>query len=171
MKAISIWQPWAHLIAIGAKRFETRSWSTRYRGIVAIQAGKHWTQRISQQCYDEPFFSILSKAGTRFPAKLPSGPEVLGLCMGSIIAIADLVEVWPADELSPATGKAIGAHAIKLAVHERAFGDFSHGRFAWQCENVMRLPEPVLCRGQQGLFDLESDIIDRIMGQISGRKS
>lgn len=30
--AISLWQPWATLMAIGAKTIETRSWSTRHRG-------------------------------------------------------------------------------------------------------------------------------------------
>jgi len=32
MKCLSIIQPYATLIAIGAKRIETRSWSTPYRG-------------------------------------------------------------------------------------------------------------------------------------------
>ncbi|MBP0020973.1 MAG: ASCH domain-containing protein, partial [Cyanobacteria bacterium SBLK] len=31
-KAISLWQPWASLIAMGRKKFETRHWSTDYRG-------------------------------------------------------------------------------------------------------------------------------------------
>ena len=41
MKALTITQPWATLIAIGAKRFETRGWSTPYRGPLAIHAGKN----------------------------------------------------------------------------------------------------------------------------------
>ena len=32
VKALTLTQPWATLVAIGAKRIETRSWSTRYRG-------------------------------------------------------------------------------------------------------------------------------------------
>lgn len=39
MRAITLWQPWASLIAIGAKTIETRSWSTAYRGPLAIHAG------------------------------------------------------------------------------------------------------------------------------------
>lgn len=39
MKAITLMQPWATLVAIGAKRLETRSWSTNYRGPLAIHAG------------------------------------------------------------------------------------------------------------------------------------
>ena len=40
MKAITIWQPWASLLACGGKRFETRSWATSYRGPIAIHAAK-----------------------------------------------------------------------------------------------------------------------------------
>jgi hypothetical protein len=39
VKALTLHQPWAQLVAIGAKRIETRSWSTRYRGPLAIHAG------------------------------------------------------------------------------------------------------------------------------------
>ncbi|KQO04623.1 hypothetical protein ASF12_13925 [Paenibacillus sp. Leaf72] len=39
MKAITIIQPWATLIAIGAKQYETRGWSTKHRGALAIHAG------------------------------------------------------------------------------------------------------------------------------------
>ena len=40
MKAISIRQPWATLIATGEKTLELRSWKTRYRGPLLICAGK-----------------------------------------------------------------------------------------------------------------------------------
>ena len=39
-KALTIAQPWATLVAIGAKQIETRSWQTNYRGDIAIHAGK-----------------------------------------------------------------------------------------------------------------------------------
>ncbi len=38
-RALTLWQPWASLIAIGAKTIETRSWSTAYRGPLLIHAG------------------------------------------------------------------------------------------------------------------------------------
>ena len=41
MKAITILQPYASLIVAGAKQYETRSWDTPYRGIIAIHAGKN----------------------------------------------------------------------------------------------------------------------------------
>ncbi len=40
MKAISIRQPWASMIASGEKTIETRTWSTKYRGPLLIVASK-----------------------------------------------------------------------------------------------------------------------------------
>ena len=40
MKAISIRQPWASLIARGIKTIELRSWTTRYRGRLLVCASK-----------------------------------------------------------------------------------------------------------------------------------
>lgn len=40
MKALTLWQPWASLIAVGAKTIETRGWATNYRGPLAIHAAK-----------------------------------------------------------------------------------------------------------------------------------
>jgi hypothetical protein len=39
MKALTIHQPWASLIVAGIKDVENRTWSTRYRGQLAIHAG------------------------------------------------------------------------------------------------------------------------------------
>lgn len=40
MKALTICQPYAELIARGEKLIENRAWSTPYRGLLAIHAGK-----------------------------------------------------------------------------------------------------------------------------------
>ncbi len=147
MKAISLWQPWAHLIAIGAKEYETRSWTTAYRGPMAIHASVRWTVRMAIQCYEEPFFTILSQAGIRFPARCTaSSLPRLGFAFGAVIAIADLVDIVPTDELLET-----------LDPRERAFGDFSHGRWAWEYANVRRLTQPVLAIGRQGLFNLDGE--------------
>ena len=42
VKALTVCQPYAHLIAIGEKRVENRTWGTHYRGPVAIHAGRSW---------------------------------------------------------------------------------------------------------------------------------
>ena len=49
MKALSLWQPWASLIAAGVKKVETRHWPTAYRGPIAIHAAK----RLESDCGEE----------------------------------------------------------------------------------------------------------------------
>jgi len=39
LKALSLWQPWASLMALGVKRIETRSWQTQHRGPLIICEG------------------------------------------------------------------------------------------------------------------------------------
>lgn len=40
--ALTLWQPWASLVAWEEKRIETRSWSTSYRGPLVIHAAKRF---------------------------------------------------------------------------------------------------------------------------------
>lgn len=40
MKVLTIKQPWATLIACGYKKYEFRTWNTKYRGPLLIHAGK-----------------------------------------------------------------------------------------------------------------------------------
>lgn len=42
MRVLTVRQPWASLIALGVKTIETRSWSTDYRGPLAIHAAATW---------------------------------------------------------------------------------------------------------------------------------
>ena len=162
--AISLWQPWAHLIAIGAKRFETRSWSTRFRGMMAIHAGQKWSQRMARQCYEAPFHDALKAGGIIFrPGNADWLQWVDGLAFGAVIAVADLVEVWPIEQLgTQAVEDSLPADLI-IGLQERAFGDFTPGRYAWQYENVIRLPEPIHCPGKQGLWAPPAEVLDRIM--------
>ncbi len=163
MLAISLWQPWAHLIACGAKGFETRSWSTRYRGPMAIHAGRKWTRRMASQCLEEPFLTILADDQPTFRLRAEANAADLSFAFGAIIAVADLVEVWPTEKLGhQATEDSLPPELI-IGLQERAFGDFSHGRYAWQYENVIRLPKPIPCAGKQGLWVPPAEILDRIM--------
>lgn len=39
---------------------------------------------------------------------------------------------------------------------EKALGDYSLGRYAWELRNVKELPEPIKAKGQQGLWSWEA---------------
>lgn len=62
MKALTICQPYAHLIAIGQKRVENRTWPTRYRGPLLIHAGKSREWLDVQPCSDMDFGSVVAVA-------------------------------------------------------------------------------------------------------------
>ena|SRR3990167_3098615 len=143
MKALSLTQPWATLVAIGAKKYETRSWSTKYRGPLYIHAAKRFPVSMEMLAlYHEPFKSALGGLALRLPR-------------GAIIAVADLTgcfktppDGWP---MHPHGGFGDG---LPQSPQERAFGDYSPGRYAWHLENVRALPEPIPWKGQLGLFNM-----------------
>lgn len=140
VKALSLIQPWASLIAFGEKRIETRSWATSYRGIVAIHASKRIPpeDREFVEC-DEDFQTALSRNGVTLK-DLPLGciiaTAVLDRCIPTIQARAYLEEVpgnWPE--------------------HERHFGNFDRGRFAWLLTDVRPLRNPIPAKGSLGLWE------------------
>lgn len=136
-------------MAHGFKGYETRGWATRYRGPIALHAAKRWTLRMALQCYEEPFFTLLSRAGVRFPARCDGTRlQGLGLAFGAIIAVAELVDVRDARSV-----------LAEIGGEEKAFGDFRHGRYAWRIANVRRLESPLELNGRQGLFDVDDGLI------------
>lgn len=150
MKAISLWQPYASLIGRG-KVHETRSWSTSYRGPIVIHAAKRWTQDERDIYCAEPFKAAL-KEFWFFDQELP---------LGAIVAIANLVACKPTKGIKNEFGSgpkyAPWVHA--LSAQDRAFGDFTPGRFGWEFAHVSILPNPIPYRGAQGLFEIPDNLV------------
>jgi hypothetical protein len=147
MKALTLTQPWATLVAIGAKRIETRSWKTSYRGPLAIHAAKGFLQRDVRGFWeDEPFHSALRPGGIwTYP----------NLMAGSVLAICELVKCLPT-VYQPPRGPAVFELYPELdTARERAFGDYSPGRYAWILEDVKQLPEPIPAKGALQLWEFE----------------
>lgn len=134
IKALSLWQPWASLIAIGAKEFETRSWRHNYRGLVAIHASKRWTR---DEIYMTEHFARTYPVATQ-------GKLLKPLPLGVVLCVAKLMDIVPTE--------AIRHH---LAQPERAFGDYTSGRYAWELQVVKVFDEPIPWKGAQGLWDWE----------------
>lgn len=130
MKALSLWQPWASLVVLGLKQYETRSWKTTYRGTLVIHAAKTW----NMECSD-----ALSEFTNRFKVELGNAP--FGMAIGSV----ELVEVFPTDFIDKRL----------LSKQERAFGDFNKGRYAWMLRNPIMFTEPIPCTGHQRLWEVE----------------
>ena len=65
MKVISIKQPWASLIINGYKKYEFRTWKTKYRGEILIHASKSFDKKLieyfSEYNLDYPTGCIIGK--------------------------------------------------------------------------------------------------------------
>jgi activating signal cointegrator 1 len=134
VKAITVRQPWATLIAMGAKHYETRFWSTSYRGPLAIHASSAFPSEARALCVDDELFrETLNQGGYLNPTKLP---------LGACICFVQLTEVRPARSLS-----------ADLSERELYFGNWSPGWFGWKLENVQVFPQPFPARGRMSLWD------------------
>lgn len=155
MKVLTLHQPWASLIALGVKTIETRSWSTTYRGPLAIHAAKKVVYgRIGNTLTFNDAAPTLSTIGTNY-----------ALPLGAIVATCTLVDVVPMVEghLHEQTHVSIG-RGLYLDTYtpgngvstrdlfgQRPYGDFTPGRYAWLLADVVPVDPPVPFRGGQGL--------------------
>ena len=143
MKTITILEPWASLIADGAKRIETRSWSTKHRGSLAIHVGKSLKEWHLDLAWKEPFFSAL---------KLQYVEGVgISYSPGCIIAKCNLVDCI---KMTPEF-----IDLVKTAEgHEYEFGDYAVGRYAWILEDVKRLEKPIPARGDLSIWEWDGEV-------------
>jgi activating signal cointegrator 1 len=131
-KALSLLQPWASLVVMGHKKIETRSWTTAYRGTLLIHASK-------------------GKAGALVAASPLVRAHIASfnaLPFGAIIGEVRLRDVLRID----ATGLSPELLA-QLTLEEKAFGDYTAGRYAWMLENAIMWNEFIPATGQLGLWD------------------
>jgi hypothetical protein len=157
MKAITLTQPYATLVAMGAKRIETRGWSTRYRGPLAIHAGKGLGPvggKDGLQDLHELAQQILAGNDKHLPdVTLPDAYP-----RGCVVAVAYLDSCIPTDVL---IRKKLIFHRIvdkypqfwRLGQFEYMFGDYAPGRYAWLLADVRLVDPPIPATGRQGLWE------------------
>jgi hypothetical protein len=144
MKALSLWQPWASAMAIGLKKIETRSWSTPYRGLVAIHAAKKESRDLVE------FFNAKMLVGRHSqPFHNHRIYSFSMLPLGAVVAIGNLVDCAPVEKL---------VTDFRVNTLEVKWGNYSQGRFGWVFEDIVKLETPIHIRGMQGLFNVEVSI-------------
>lgn len=133
MKVLSLSQPWATLVVLGVKRFETRAWHTGHRGLLAVHAARYFASANRLLCECEPIRGLLRRAGFDDWTCLPRG---------AVVGTVELVDCIPAEELTT------------LSDLDRALGDFAPGRWAWQLSDPRPWPTPIAATGRLGVFEL-----------------
>lgn len=136
MIALTVQQPFASLIVIGKKQYETRCWPTDFRGRLIIHAGKGVTP-IGAQAFNT------NKKNLPFP--LPKG---------MIIGAVDVVDCVQANKPTDLTDL------------EKKLGYFTQSYFAWKLANPVRFETPIEIPGKMGLWNLPPNITEKLCSII-----
>ena len=129
MKAITLWQPWATLIADGIKTLETRTWEPPADLIgqrIAIHAAK---RPMTSEHLTATVVRELLQLGFGQPSDLP---------YGAVVCTVVIRWVFPTD-----------------GDDRDLYGDYSEGRFVWQLADLEKLDPPVPAKGHQRFWEWE----------------
>ena len=124
MPALTLWQPWACLVEIGAKPFETRAFPIPRR-LIGKRVAIHAAARPCFVDFDQETIDAITDAFGRCAWNhwLPRGV---------VVATAILAESIPAGR-----------------VPVDPFGDYSPGRWAWRLEDVQSVDPHIPAKGRQ----------------------
>lgn len=130
MKALTISQPFATMIAEGTKWIENRVWATSYRGPVAIHAGM----------------------GTQYLTK----DQLAKYPVGMVIAVADIVGCQSMTTIE-ACGLGLSANQLipgtQITFEQAYQHPHCEGPYCWILANVRKV-KPVKVTGRQRLWNL-----------------
>ncbi len=143
MKALTVWQPWASLIADGLKPVENRDWRREFLigQRIAIHAGKR---------FDEAAAMALAGLPHPVPHVVLKSKGIRGaiVCTAVVDRYVSRVNIEVADVLDPPL---------------RSLFMWFSGPVGWVLRDV-RAVGPIRCRGAQGLWDVPADVLSQIGG-------
>ncbi len=172
MKALSLWQPWASLIAIGAKPFETRDWPPQMDAVgstIAIHAGKNLVEGrelaelLFKGRYGFPILHALRESIVGVPDELladfPGGrlPVACVVCTARLDAAFELGSSAHGGALV-SSKRASRPIPPCFTVRTDDFGNYAPGRWAWLLRDVEPRRPARLIVGRQKLFEIPDDL-------------
>lgn len=185
MRALTLWQPWASLVASGAKMIETRSWAAP-RGLwgqrIAIHAAKRPITLDDIWQWPPALRSAVAALVRPVHYPLPHPPRTRDIALreaceslpyGALVASTRLVfcgqvrnvggkqMMWVPAHTDGETHHADTALALP-AQPETDYGDYSEGRWCHYYEDTRELGDPIPCRGRQQFWDVPAEIGERI---------
>lgn len=176
MKALTLYQPWATLVAHGLKQWETRSYQPPWRNneptLLAIHSGMRWDIELQMIRDNPPFCDALVCEHCKGEGILITGKkqttcadcEGIGdkpVPFGCVLAVATVRSVmdttaWMREFCTRGADD-----------REYCFGDYSPGRYAWHLTDVRRLPHPIPCRGFQRVWNLSDEVEANVKRQLN----
>ncbi len=148
MRVLSLKQPFAHLIIVGEKRYEARSWSTPYRGRIAVHASSSappgWV--IDQWQESEVLASIYARLGWIDRADLKA------LVRSAIVGTVNVVDVVNLDDVI----EDITDEDFELV------GGAGADTFLWRLEDPVAITPITGVNGKLNLWTLPEDLAARV---------
>lgn len=166
MRALTLREPYATLVAWGEKRFETRTYRAS-PGPLAIHAAKHLTADVRVMLTANPAGLDPADWAIRraFHVRRVAGETGMGylehcacgrvLCTVEVVACHAIVAEDVCGE--PTIGWREGGSFRVATDREDAFGDWRPGRWAWELGSLRRFVNPQPAPGRRGFWDWEGD--------------
>lgn len=154
MKAITLWQPWASLIALGLKTIETRSWDTNYRGDLYIHAAKKIVpfevlfNDMPTRYKNEVYMAICKDYGSY--ENMPTGEIIAKTNLVDCLKIAEEYKIL---KFAALEFKASDQDYEFVSGDEYHFGDYTPGRYGWILNDTQTLENPIPAKGMQRLWN------------------
>ena len=180
MRALSLWQPWASLIAFGLKMVETRSWgpaSSAIGDLLAIHASAKLVRGYKLHRATET--AMIQHAGLDWADTIPRRAvvavcrladafEVVGHTEGHQGRTYALSEPMYPDDLgqSPLWAKAASGrrHRVQRAVPVTPHGDYAVGRWLWLLDTIRPLTAPAPMNGRQMIWACPDEAVEGLLG-------
>jgi activating signal cointegrator 1 len=149
MKALSLRQPWATLLATGVKQWETRSWR-------APENMLGQTFLIHASSTFDHFEREFARSRDVLPLLHEVGYDVDDLPLGAIIGLAMLCEIQRTENVAyqlTLDTALLGVETHRLTERERMLGDWRVGRWAFRCSHAREFESPIPYNGQLKFFE------------------
>lgn len=189
LPAVSLWQPWASLMALGVKTIETRPpWAMRLRSLIgedlAICSTKSEVVEEIEACAWPPIYEPLTQdlfGKRRMPASIRAAlPRGSVLAVVRVAAVLPMVDAHEPIRTHPPRCIAVSPNVLTITEHdgdasaslltiedERPFGDYAPGRVGILTDNLRRLEHPVPCSGRQQVWTLPADVEAAVREQVA----
>lgn len=129
MKVLTIKEPFATLIKNEVKKIETRSWKTKYRGELYIQAS---IAKIDKKVYER-------KELVKLFENLEMGNGYI-LCKCNLVDCIEMTEEFI-------------KNMKDNNYQEYICGRYEVGRYAWVLDDIQVLDKPIKVKGQLGIWN------------------
>lgn len=180
MKVLSLLQPWASLCVHtdsngkALKQIETRSWNTKYRGILLIHASASFNKESALAICKIGAYDYLMKAGYDWrpygkPTNIPLGAIIGKVELDGVIRTEDVDvsdDKWKRSKLFHKEDAFNKMNCATISPQEHAFGDYSEKRFCWLLSNPILFKEPIPCKGQLSIWNLPAELVPLVNRQI-----